>query len=131
MSEPAAGGYDPRPARFLPIRRAWSAGDMVEIAFDLGITLRHASPKVKGHLDKAAVTRGPLVYCLESVDNPGLDLFTCRLDPASLRVDPAPDLLGGIQALRATTVDGYPLTFIPYALWANRGPSQMTVWVKT
>jgi DUF1680 family protein len=130
-SEPAAGGYDPRPARFIPIRRAWSAGDTVEIAFDLVITLRCASPKVKGHLGKVAVTRGPLVYCLESVDNPGVDLFNCRLDPVSLRVDPTPDLLGGVHVLRAMTVDGWSLTFIPYSLWANRGPSQMTVWVRT
>jgi DUF1680 family protein len=26
-------------------------------------------------------------------------------------------------------VHGQPLTFIPYHLWANRGESQMTVWV--
>ena len=129
--EPAAGGYDPRPAQFLPIRRTWSAGDRIEMAFDLSITLRHASPRVRGHSGKAALTRGPLVYCLESVDNPGVDLFSCRLDPASLRVEPVPDLLGGVQLLRGTTVDGRPLTFIPYALWANRGPSQMTVWVRT
>lgn len=130
-SEPATGGFDPRPARFFPLRRRWSADDRVEITFDLAVTLRRASPRVKGHLGKVAVTRGPLVYCLESVDNPGVDLFTCCLDATSLRVDPAPCLLGGIQILRATTVDGCPLTFIPYALWANRGPSQMTVWIRT
>ncbi len=127
----AAGGFDPRPARFLPIRRTWSAGDEVEIDFDLTITLRVASPKVKGHLGKVAVTYGPQVYCLESLDNPGVDLFTCRLDPASLRVEPAPELLGGIQVLRASSLDGHLLTFIPYSLWANRGSSQMTVWVRT
>ncbi len=105
-SEPSAGGYDPRPARFLPIRRTWSAGDTVEIAFDMAISQRRASPRVRGHRGKVALTRGPLVYCLESVDNPGVDLFTCRLDPASLRVDPAPDLLGGVQVLQAKTSDG-------------------------
>jgi hypothetical protein len=130
-NQAVAGGYDPRNARFLPIRRVWSSGDRIEIDFDLPITLRRASPKVKGHRGKVAVTRGPLVYCLESVDNPGVNLFTCRLDPASLRAEPAPELLGGIQVLRATSLDGCPLTFIPYCVWANRGPSQMTVWVRT
>lgn len=128
--QPVAGGYDPRPGRFLPIRRTWSPGDTVEIAFDLPVTLRRAYPKVKGQRGKVAVTRGPLVYCLESVDNPGVDLFTCRLVPASLRVESAPGMLGGIQVLRGATNDGRPLTFIPYALWANRGRSQMNVWVK-
>jgi DUF1680 family protein len=131
LPDPAVGGYDPRPARFLSIRRDWAAGDTVALEFDMKIALRFAGPGVKGHKGKVAVTRGPLVYCLESVDNPGVDLFTCRLDPASLRVDSATDLLGGIQVLRGVTVDGRPLTFIPYALWANRGSSQMNVWIRT
>jgi hypothetical protein len=48
-----------------------------------------------------------------------VDLFACRLDPASLRVEPAVALLGGVQLLRATTVESHPLTFIPYALWVR------------
>ena len=38
-------------------------------------------------------------------------------------------LLGGTEVLRAATSDHQSLTFIPYQLWANRGESQMTVWV--
>ncbi len=78
---------------------------------------------------KLAVTRGPLVYCLESIDHPGFDLFSLRLDPHSLQAADAPDLLGGITTIQAQTPQGRPLTFIPYYLWANRGPSQMTVYV--
>jgi DUF1680 family protein len=37
--------------------------------------------------------------------------------------------LGGVEVLRAHTFDDQLLTFIPYPLWANRGESQMTVWV--
>jgi len=128
--EPTAQGCDPRPARFLSVRRIWSPGDTVELAFAMPISLHRAHPKVRGHKGKVAVTRGPLVYCLESVDNPGVDLFACHLDPASLRAEPAPELLGGIHILHGASVDGRPLTFIPYALWANRGESQMNVWVK-
>jgi DUF1680 family protein len=40
-----------------------------------------------------------------------------------------PTLLGGTQVLRTKTTDGKDLIFIPYFLWANRGESQMTVWV--
>ncbi|MBN1438437.1 MAG: glycoside hydrolase family 127 protein [Anaerolineales bacterium] len=126
---PTAQGYDPRPARFLALNRLWSPGDVVSVRFDMGIALRRAHPRVKGHRGKAAVTRGPLVYCLESVDNPGIDLFDCQADPSSLRAEPAPELLGGIHVLRGTTGDGRPLCFIPYALWGNRGESQMNVWV--
>ena len=56
---------------------------------------RRARPKVKGHAGKVAITRGPLVYCLESPDNLNLDIFTPQLDPASVRDEFVSDLLGG------------------------------------
>lgn len=127
--EATAQGYDPRLSRFLPVQRVWTQGDWVEIIFDLPVTLRHAHPKVKGHQHKVAVTRGPLVYCLESLDNPGLDIFSARLEPSSLQVEWDENLFGGITVLRGRSKEGPALTFIPYHLWANRGKSQMTVWV--
>ncbi len=125
-----ASGYDPRPAVFLPIHRLWSSGDVVEIDFSMPIQLRRAHPKVRGHQGKAAVTRGPLVYCLESTDNPGVDLFDACLDPNLLAPVFDSSLLGGTIMLQGFTRDGKPLTFIPYFLWGNRGLSQMNVWVK-
>lgn len=124
-----AQGYDPRPSRFLPISRTWQTGDMLELTFDTPIILRTAHPKVKGHAGKAALTRGPLVYCLESVDNPSMDIFAAQLNPATLAETFAPDLLGGTLKITAKTKKGNTLTFIPYHLWGNRGESQMTVWV--
>lgn len=126
---PTASGYDPRLSQFLPIRRIWSLGDIVELEFEMPITLRRASPKVRGHKGKVALTRGPLVYCLESVDNPDKDIFTACLDPSSLETAFRSSLLGGARVIIGKTVDGKPLTLIPYFLWANRGESQMTVWV--
>jgi hypothetical protein len=124
-----AQGYDPRLSRFIPIERTWHPGDVIELNFEMPITLRRAHPRVKGHAGKGALTRGPLVYCLESSDNPNVDIFTARLDPATLRAEYDKHLLGGTEVLRAQTSNQQPLTFIPYQLWANRGESQMTVWV--
>jgi DUF1680 family protein len=95
----------------------------------MSIQLRRAHPKVKGHDGKVAITRGPLVYCLESVDNADVDIFTVQLDPSSLRDEFVPGLLGGMFVIYGKTIDAKPLKFIPYFLWANRGESQMTVWV--
>jgi DUF1680 family protein len=95
----------------------------------MSIRLRRAHPRVKGHAGKVAITRGPLVYCLESIDQPDVDIFSAKLDPSSLREEYAPDLLGGCVVIHGNTTDGKPLKFIPYFLWANRGESQMTVWV--
>lgn len=127
-----ACGYDPRMAEYEAISRIWSpAGETLEFNFDMPIQLRRAHPNVRGHAGKVAVTRGPLVYCLESVDNPGLDIFAAQLEPSSLRDEFAPDLLGGCVVIHGKTTDGRRLKFIPYFLWANRGESQMTVWVNT
>ncbi len=127
--EAPASGYDPRSAAFQHLHHAWSTGDHVEIDFEMPLLLRRAHPKVGGHQGKVAVTRGPLVYCLESVDNPGLDLFSIRLDPASLAPVFDPDLLGGIVKIQAKATTGASLVLIPYFLWGNRGPSQMTTWI--
>jgi DUF1680 family protein len=124
-----ASGYDPRVSWFTFLDRTWSPGDILEFNFDMSIKPRRAHPKVKGHTGKVAITRGPLVYCLEDVDNPDLDIFTAQLDPSSLKDEFFPDLLGGIIVIHGKTADGRPLKFIPYFLWANRGESQMTVWV--
>jgi len=129
-AEQTASGFDPRATQWITLRRCWAPGDVIELAFDLTITARRAHRHVRGHADKIVLTRGPLVYCLESTDNPGLDIFAARLDPISLRAEPAPDLLGGIIVLRGHTTTGQPITAIPYVLWGNRGESQMTVWVR-
>ncbi len=127
-----ASGYDPRSAEYETINRVWNPeGETLEFNFDRSIKLRHAHPKVKGHAGKVVLTRGPLVYCLESVDNPDVDIFTTQLDPSSLQDEFVPDLLGGCIVIHGKTIGGKPLKFIPYFLWANRGESQMTVWVNS
>ena len=131
-AQTTASGYDPRQADYVIVTGNWSPqGETVEFDFDMSIQLRRAHPKVRGHAGKVAVTRGPLVYCLESVDNPNLDIFTAQLDPSSLHDKFVSDLLGGIVIIHGKTTDGQPLKLIPYFLWANRGPSQMTVWVNS
>jgi DUF1680 family protein len=128
--ELTASGYDPRQAEYEIIHQTWDPqGKTLVVAYDTRVRLRRAHPKVSGHAGKVALTRGPLVYCLESVDNSDVDIFTAQLDPHSVREESIPDLLGGCVAIHALTMEGKPVKFIPYFLWANRGESQMTVWV--
>ena len=125
-----ASGYDPRQSSYEVISHVGSPeGESLEFNFDMSIRLRRAHPRVKGHAGKAALTRGPLVYCLESVDNTDVNIFTAQLDPSSLRDEFVPDLLGGCVIIHGKTTENKTLKFIPYFLWANRGESQMTVWV--
>jgi DUF1680 family protein len=129
--EQPASGYAPQRAYYLPIPRTWSPGDVVEIEFAMPIVVRRAHRKVKGARGRVALTRGPLVYCLESVDNPDLNLFEAEIDLASLKAEFDPPLLGGIWALSGKTAQREAVTAIPYYSWANRGESQMVVWVRS
>jgi uncharacterized protein len=128
--EVTASGYDPRQSRYShSITRTWAAGDRIRLEMDMPVVLREAHPKVKQHRGQAAITRGPLVYCLESIDHPNLDLFSVAVDRASLAYNYDSKLLGGAGTIRALSVDGARLTLIPYHLWGNRGASQMNVWL--
>ena len=128
-TEATAQGFDPRQSSFLQFARVWQPGDVLELIFEMPITLRRAHPKVSGHSGKVAVTRGPLVFCLESCDNQAVDIFKTKIDPSSLKAQIQDSILGTITTLVGKSTTGESLTFIPYHLWGNRGASQMNVWV--
>src|SRR5205807_6564631 len=56
---------------FHEIRRNWSTGDVVELNLAMPVRLIEANPYVEEARNHVAVMRGPLVYCLESIDLPG------------------------------------------------------------
>ena len=124
-------GYDPQRASFFIIDREWHNGDRIMIDFTLPIRILHPHPRAKKIQGRSAVTRGPLVYCLESVDNPQIDLFSCSLSANNLEPRSSPEQFGGILPIYGSDLTGKELKFIPYFLWGNRGETQMTVWVKS
>jgi DUF1680 family protein len=124
-----ATGYDPRRAEYIPLARTWQGSEVITIHVNMGINVLHPHRKVRALAGRVVLTRGPLVYCLESTDNPGVDIFACTVRPESLRYEFNPEILGGTGIIRGETLGGQPLLFIPYHLWGNRGESAMTVWV--
>lgn len=127
--QPLSGVY-PEKSYYAIIDREWREGDRLRLEFPTPIQIREPHERAHALRGRVAVTRGPLVYCLESIDQPGVDLFKVRLDRSSLREVFAPDLFGGTLLLKGQSVRGEELTFLPYAQWGNRGKSQMNVWVK-
>jgi DUF1680 family protein len=130
LKEKTAQGFDPRKAQYITVERVWQDGDEVSMQMEMPIQIHTVHPKVKSCSGKAALSRGPIVYCLEGIDNPGIDLETVKPDLASLVEIFEPDLLGGIMAIQGKTTEGKRLKFIPYAWWANREISPMTVFFK-
>jgi DUF1680 family protein len=137
--------------RYAEVRRSWAAGDTVEFTLPLEARLVQAHPLVEEARNQVAVARGPLVYCLESHDLPqGVRLLSVAL-PRQARFTPRFDrsLLGGVVVLEGkadATADAVwgdelyrefrpsaptevAIKLIPYYAWANRGKSEMTVWL--
>jgi hypothetical protein len=126
--EETANGYDPRLSYYLSIERVWEDGDLINMNLEMPIHIHHVHPKVKSCLGKAALSHGPIVFCLEGVDNPGINFETVKVDTKSLIPVFETDLLGGVMTLQGCTDQGQQLKFVPYAWWANREPCPMTVF---
>jgi DUF1680 family protein len=143
-----------RPGEYLPIRRRWSGETIVELAFDITPQLVAANPAVSEDTGRVAMERGPLVYCMEGLDQThGTDAKTFPLYLANRRGETRAefkgDVLDGVMvlehegakrvesadALYVATAEGAPraeaapLKLIPYYAWDNREESPMQVWI--
>ncbi|MCS7041511.1 MAG: glycoside hydrolase family 127 protein [Bryobacteraceae bacterium] len=139
-----------KPGEYLAIRRRWRAGDRVRIVFDLTPRRVFANPRVSEDYGKAALQRGPIVYCLEKHDNPDVDVFEVALDGgAPLETEAATGALAGAVLLKtqglayegplgrrplyefqpAVPARRVPLVFVPYFAFHDRGPADFTVWL--
>ena len=110
---------------YVTLERDWKDGDVVEMNLDMEVEVVEADPRVKENVGKRAIQRGPLVYCLEQVDNPIIEkaFITSEMSFTTARNT---DL--GVVEIVGTTTDE-TLNFIPYYAWDNREPGKMKVWV--
>ena len=128
---------------FAVIERQWSGGEVLELNLPMPVRSVQASEQLTENAGKMALQRGPLIYCLEGVDQPD-DKVLDKLLPenATFSVERRDDLPGDVTAIRFTgqlatmAADGkldasqpVDLTAIPYFAWAHRGMSEMAVWL--
>ncbi len=125
-----ASGYSPYESKYLTIKREWNPNDNIRINFPMKILIHRSHPKVKPNRNKIAISRGPLVYCLEDLDNPGAKVPKARINlEESLKAKFSHKYFNGIQIIEGKDFLDNPLVFIPYFLWANREISKMQVYV--
>jgi DUF1680 family protein len=145
-----------QPGQYLPIRRQWKSGDGVTLSLPLPAEVLAANPRVAENAGRVVIQRGPLVYCMEELDQTSgaaaADVSIAMGNkPKNFELEYQADLLGGITVLRhgaaiaeipsadralyepantraAKTRSG-ELTLIPYYAWANRKPTAMQVWI--
>ena len=56
--------------QYFEVKRKWSAGDIIELVLPMPVQLIEANPLAEEIRNQVAIKRGPIVYCLESVDLP-------------------------------------------------------------
>lgn len=143
------------PGQYLAIRRNWKAGDRVQLSFDMTPQVLRANPAVTENTGRVAFQRGPVVFCMEGLDQTvqpqqdNLAGFSVKTSGAtSAKYDAS--LLDGVvvmehegshaaappsgalyYAAQTAEPSASPATLrlIPYYSWANREPSAMQVWI--
>lgn len=140
------------PGCWVDVDREWRAGDWVDLDLAMEPIWWEAHPWVEESFHQVAVQRGPLVYCVESADLPqGVGVLDVGVVPGSaLRARWDGRLLGGVVVLEGTgrwrargdwtgrlyrpwtesEWTEFALRWIPYCAWGNRGPGEMSVWVR-
>ncbi len=136
------------PETYFTVTRRWSRGDRVVLNFPMPVEKVAAHPRVTDNSGCVALRRGPVVYCTESTDHPGIDIYNLSLlEDAEIGFEYVEDLLGGVVVLRSEAalnggtqelyeplenrkaVGRAELTAVPYFAWANRTPGAMRVWM--
>jgi uncharacterized protein len=133
---------------YIVVRRPWQAGDRVALELEMPVERVYAHPQVGQDVGAVALQRGPLVYCVEQVDQTA-PVQRLRL-PAGAVLDShfEPGLLGGVVVItgealavdeddwdgqlyraRAPRLRPTTLRAIPYYAWDNRDPGAMQVWL--
>ena len=145
-----------KPGEYMALRRSWAPGDIVALRMEMPVQMLEANPQVADDTGRVAIQRGPLVYCMEEIDQPeGVSITDLAVSPGAradmqFQSEFKSDLLGGVVVLRHAGVAydqsasrhalysrynsgqrqirSVPLTFIPYYAWSNRQQTAMQVW---
>ncbi len=123
--------------------RQWCEGDEIICHLEMPFEFIRSHLKVTMNRGKVAVMRGPVVYCCENTDNPadvsalfaasGSEFLIRKVSghfPA-VEFDGFMEKLDGKDLYTSIIPEYVPcrITAIPYALWQNRGETNMSVWL--
>jgi len=117
---------------YLEIKRNWSKGDKIEWSVPMNVRRVITNEKVQSNKDLVALEYGPIVYCIEQIDNTGqLSEMTIHdndeffVENKNILSNQVNILKGNIAGLKETNKP----VFIPYYTWSNRGVGKMKVWL--
>lgn len=130
---------------YVYITREFKNGDTITFYMSMHGERVYSNPAVAANNGKVALRRGPLIYCVEGVDNDSdvLGLFVTEGKIGTEEYQP--ELLSGVRLLKVPGVrmrrtdelylsakpqtEPVTITAIPYYAWGNRGLNEMRVWL--
>lgn len=118
---------------YISIEREWKDGDIISLTLPMLIHMVEANDNVETNRNRVALQRGPLVWCLEEVDNPD-GVFNMMIpEETEFQFITGNEMPFGEGVIEGTVFDkegnDVKLRAIPYAFWANRGKGEMAVWM--
>ncbi|AEH51202.1 glycoside hydrolase family 127 protein [Pseudothermotoga thermarum] len=134
---------------YAELQNSWKGTNNVQLTLKLRPECLQSHPYVSENHGKVAVRSGPVLYCIEQVDNPDFDIWTLKIDSDSFEMVPG-EILGKRMFFllgngKATNIRSWQgklyrpktktkskyVTFklIPYHMWNNRGNSGMRLWL--
>ena len=125
---------------FAVIERTWKKGDQVHLQLPMPVKYNTSLEEVKANNGRVAITRGPLVYCAEGVDNKNLVESIYLKDINELKAKTELITNGVLKNITEVTLNGdlyggkgttKEVRLIPYYAWNNRGNGSMMVWLPT
>ena len=114
------------------IKRKWRKNDLIELDFPMPVRRVKSHKKIEENLNKIALERGPILYCIEEIDNgPVGDIYI--LDHSRLISHFRDKFLDGVVVITANLQQSNgktkAMTAVPYYAWSNRGVGEMAVWI--
>lgn len=110
------------------ITRRWMIGDRVTLTLPMPVGRVFADSSVAANRGRLALRRGPLVYCLEGVDNPNESDWGVDADMHFI-LERQPNILGDVTMIRGVGSNDHSIVAVPYYAWDNRQPGAMAVWI--
>jgi DUF1680 family protein len=124
------------------IDREWAKGDVLEFELSMPVIKIFSRDDLKQNNNRIALQRGPIVYCIEGTDNNNSAWNI--IIPADTNFEEMDYEVSGEKVIALTamapvivvgnnntsvTTEKKKIIAIPYYTWANRGKSEMQVWL--
>ena len=116
------------------------SGDEVSVSVGMTVRRLYADSKVSADVGRVAIAYGPVLYCVEGIDNKDFANVTTNQNAVVLPVASAfdtkyeSDLLGGVTVLSTEALDTsgntHTATLVPFYARLNRGTTSAFVWLK-